>query len=274
LWLGVPQKGNLQGRRLEGGGMKQSQLYSLYDSDPRPVADFIDYLRGLYGLPTPGRLLDMGCGPGRLLVPLSESGWNLTGYEPDPDYVVAAKEAAENLPDVQIYQRGFLDLEEDSEYDLIAAVNGPYYYLLLASDRRDALTRCRWALRPGGVLFLELSSFPWILKHYRDPPEVTMEIDGVTVTRTARHEFDFHRGVMEHHDHFTWVDESGAERTADKVHRMAMVSYPEIAWFLEDLGFEDIHTFNSLSDRSPAPLTGRKVIVSARRGTMGNTAHL
>jgi len=246
--------------------MKQSQLYAVYETDPGPVVDFIGYLRELYTLPSPGRLLDMGCGPGRLLAPLAESGWAVTGYEPDADYAAAAQEVAEHLPDVQVHQRGFLDLEEDSEYDLIAAVNGPYYYVLEASDRRDALARCARALRPGGVLFLELSSFTWILKNYRDPPEITMEIDGITVTRTAHHEFDFYRGLMSNHDQFDWVDGSGEERTANKTHRMAIVSYPEIALFLDDLGFEEIHTFNSLSDRKPEPLVARKILVSARRG--------
>lgn len=246
--------------------MKQSQLYSVYDSDPGPIVDFIEYLRELYALPRPGRLLDMGCGPGRLLAPLSESGWTVTAYEPDPDYAAAAQEVAGHLPEVQFHQRGFLDLEEDSAYDLIAAVNGPYYYVLETSDRRDALARCARALRPGGVLFLELSSFSWILKNYRDPPEVTMEIDGITVTRTAHHEFDFHRGLMSHHDQFDWVDGSGEERTASKTHRMAMVSYPEIALFLDDLGFEEVHTFNSLEDRAPGLLVGRKILVSARTG--------
>ena len=45
-----------------------------------------------------------------------------------------------------------------------------------------------------------------------------------------------------------------------------MVSYSEIALFLSDAGFQDVHTFNSVDDRTPAPLTGRKILVSARRG--------
>ena len=246
--------------------MKQSQLYSLYDSDPGPVVDFIEYLRDLYAIPNPGTLLDMGCGPGRLIAPLGRSGWTVTAYEPDPDYADAAQEVAGRTPDVQFHQRGFLDLEEESAYDLIAAVNGPYYYVLEASSRRDALERCARALRPGGVLFLELSNFPWILKNYREPPEVTMEIDGITVTRTGHHEFDFHRGLMSHHDRFDWVDGSGEERTASKTHRMAIVSYPEISLFLDDLGFEEVHTFNSRADREPGLLVGKKILVSARRG--------
>ena len=93
-----------------------------------------------------------------------------------------------------------------------------------------------------------------------------MEIDDVTVTRTAHHEFDFHRGIMSHRDRFDWVDGSGEARTANKTHRMAIVSYPEISLFLDDLGFEEVLTFNSVADRSPGPLLGRKIIVSARRG--------
>jgi len=215
----------------------------------------------------------MGCGPGRLLAPLCESGWAITAYEPDSDYAAAAQELAHQLPNVQFYQRGLLDLDEDSAYDLIAAVNGPYPYVLNASDRRDALARCARALRPQGVLFLELSNFSWILKNYRDPPALTIEIQGLTVTRTAHHEFDFHRGIMSHHDRFDWVDASGQARTARKTHHMAMVSFTEISLFLDDLGFEEVHTFNSLADREPGPLVGRKILVAARRGqTAGESA--
>ena len=35
---------------------------------------------------------------------------------------------------------------------------------------------------------------------------------------------------------------------------------------LDDLGFEEVHTFNSLADRAPGLLVGKKILVSARRG--------
>ena len=244
--------------------MNQSQLYSAYDRNPGPVVNFITYLRDLYGLQRHGFLLDMGCGPGRLLEPLSESGWKVTAYEPDQDYTSAARAVIRGLTEARFGQGGFRNLEEDSTYDLIAAINGPYCYVLDAAHRREALARCARALRPGGVIFLELLNFFWVLKNYREPPPLTVEIDGVTVTRTVHQDFDYHRGIMTHRTQYSWVGASGAKQSARKTYRTAMVSYSEIALFLEDAGFDNVHTFNSFNDRAPERLAGGKIMVSAR----------
>ena len=247
--------------------MTHGQLYdAFYGSDPEPVVGFITYLCGLYDLPCPGSFLDMGCGPGRLIAPLSEKGWKVTAYEPDGDYAATATEVIRHVPEGRFRQAGFLDLDEEEAYDLMAAVGGPYYCVVEASDRREAVARCYRALRPGGVLFLNLSHFLGILQNYREPPTLRAEIDGVTVTRTARHEFDYHLGIMTHHDHFSWLEPSGEKRSAEKTYRMAMVSYPEVALFLEDAGFIEVRTFNSFADRAPSPLSGKRIIVLARRG--------
>jgi SAM-dependent methyltransferase len=244
--------------------MNQSQLYGAYDRNPGPVVNFITYLRDLYGLQRHGLLLDMGCGPGRLLAPLSESGWKVTDSEPDSDYSATARAVIRGLPEARFSQGGFRDLEEDANYDLIASTNSRYCYVLNAAHRREALARCARALRPGGVLFLELLNFFWVLKNYREPPPLTVEIDGVTVTRTVQQDFDYDRGIMTHWTQYGWDGASGAKQSARKTHRTAMVSYSEIALFLEDAGFDDVHTFNSFNDRAPEQLAGGKIMVSAR----------
>jgi len=133
--------------------MKQSQLYALYESDPTPIVHFLEYVRASYGLPEAPAVLDMGCGPGRLLVPLSQLGWRVTGYEPDSDYASAARETFREVSEATFRQGGFGDLEERTVYDLIAAVNGPYCYILEPTARRDALghfareVSCSWICR-------------------------------------------------------------------------------------------------------------------------------
>ena len=246
--------------------MDQSQLYTLYESDPAPIVAFLGFLRESYGLPESASILDMGCGPGRMLRPLAESGWVVTGYEPDPDYAIAAQRTAESIREAQFRQAGLLELDEDSVFDVVALINGPLSYVLDPGARREALDRCRMALRPRGVLFLDLANFPWILKNYREPPRLELDVDGTKVIRTARHEIDYQKGHFTHHDHFEWVLPGGEANSVDKTHRMAMVSFPGIEYFLGELGFTDVATFNGFQDRKPAPLTGKRMMVSARRG--------
>lgn len=245
--------------------MNQAQLYSLYESDPAPVVAFLRYLTDAYSLFGRLRVLDVGCGPGRLLAPLTALGWTVTGLEPDPDYAEAAVRSAAGLEGVRVRRGGFGDIDESSAYDLVAAVNGPYSYLTTFEARRDAVGRATRALRPGGVLFLHFSNFWWILKNYREPPRRTMTVDGIAVTRTARHEIDVHAGRFTHVDTFRWTDATGADHELMKTHEMAMVTPPETERLLREAGLEDIRTFNGYEDREPARLIGKTVLIAARR---------
>ena len=245
--------------------MNQAQLYSLYETDPDPVVAFLRHLTRSYGLPDTPRVLDVGCGPGRLLAPLAALGWRVTGLEPDPDYAAAAAAKARALEGVDVCRGGFGDVDADAVYDLVAAVNGPYSYLLSLAARRDAIRRCAGALAPGGVLFLHFSNFWWILKHYREPPEQEMELGGIAVTRTPRHEIDYHAGRFTHVDTFRWTDPDGTPQVLTKTHEMAMVDPPETERLLRGAGLEDVRTYNSYEDREPARLTGKRVLIAARR---------
>ncbi|MEW6444052.1 MAG: class I SAM-dependent methyltransferase [bacterium] len=243
----------------------QSALYSLTDTDPAPITDFIQWLAASYGLKGPLRVLDIGCGPGRMLGELARLGWKVWGMDPEPDFLESAEETARVHPDVRVLQGGFADIAQEDFFDLVAAINGPFSYLLTVEDRIVGLERAFRALRSQGVLFLETANPSWVLKHYREPEERTLALDGRAVRYRQRNEFDFHDNLWVQTDEFVLLDSLGAERRLSKKHTLAMVGLPQIAHLMRRQGFADLQTFNSYGSRSSERLTGGRLMLAARR---------
>lgn len=70
----------------------RDQLYAaFYHFDSESVVGFLKWLATSYGLSGRLSVLDLGCGPGRVLGPLADCGWQVTGCDPDRDYTVAVR---------------------------------------------------------------------------------------------------------------------------------------------------------------------------------------
>lgn len=103
-------------------------------------------------LPAPGRLLDIGCGNGRLLHCAKRAGWDVKGIE------LSAETAARvsNVLDVPVVAAEFpqtTPAQEDlGRYDLVCL----RHVLEHLPDSRLAMTRIREMLRPHGKALFEM----------------------------------------------------------------------------------------------------------------------
>lgn len=79
-----------------------ADLYSIYDTDPMPIVEFLAWLADSYERNDPLAALDIGCGPGRLLGPLTQLGWQVVGMEPDDEFRSAAELAATATEDADV----------------------------------------------------------------------------------------------------------------------------------------------------------------------------
>jgi trans-aconitate methyltransferase len=59
--------------------------------------DLIDFLASTFGLGAHSRVLDLGCGPGRLTIPLAAKAGAVIGMDPSPDMLALAGTAAANV---------------------------------------------------------------------------------------------------------------------------------------------------------------------------------
>jgi SAM-dependent methyltransferase len=229
---------------------------AFYDGDPSPIVDFI--LRWVGEGPI--RILEVGCGPGRLLPPLKALGWDVVAMDPNSSFSRAAAETG-----AEVRTAGFCDIEDVDEFEVIISVNDPLQYLLSLDERADAISRLHRALRPDGLLLLDVSNFFWILKNYRSPRDIRIEYQGIEIKCTTRYEIDFHNAIWTHIDNYDLTHPDGSKSTFEQIHRLSMMGYPELEWLLKKNRFVEIQTWPDFRSESPGPLNGPRIIVTCRK---------
>ena len=96
----------------------------------------------------PHRVLDLGCGPGRDLVALTERGCIAIGLEGAPAFARMAREHS----GCEVWEQNFLALDlPDAHFDGVFA-NASLFHVP-AQELPRVLRELRACLRPGGVLF-------------------------------------------------------------------------------------------------------------------------
>jgi len=249
----------------------EADLYTAFDSDPKPVIDFLRWLAAAHHLPSPPHVLDVGCGPGRLLPPLAELGWHVTGMEPNEAFFIHAKTVAEPLDHVEIHRGGFNDITEVETFDLILGINSTFAHVATPRERADAFARIFRALRPGGLLVLDLPNLLRILKEWAGTFEHRSILDERPVTLIRRHGVDYHRAIFTTFEEYIYTGGEGQEVRFHKEHPYAITSFPELEYLLGEAGFGEIQTFGSFAARDVEPVgPGRMIVAASKAVTTSN----
>lgn len=239
-----------------------TELYNLFDSDGSHIVNFLEWLAKTYDLPTELDILDVGCGPGRTLQPMAARKWRVVAMEPNIDYHEEAARIASELDAVTVMNGGFGEIAQEHAYDMIVAINAPFTYLLSIEERVDALRRIHTALKPNGVVFLDMPNFLAILKNYETPhPSLTESPSGDLIRRQIEHDIDFHACTFTHTDLFYVNDELKDQQ----VHKMAIMTPQEAQYLLKQANFGEMMTFNGFGARENQHLHSIRMMVAARK---------
>lgn len=133
-------------------------LAQLYDAFP--FTDDLPFYRRLAAAEG-GLVLELGCGSGRVLVPLAQAGHQIVGVDASPHMLGLAEaklasagpRVAERARLIRGDLRG-LDLAE--RFDLVIIAVKTFAYFVTRHDQQQALANAAAHLRPGGVLALDL----------------------------------------------------------------------------------------------------------------------
>jgi len=133
-------------------------LYDLMHEDQVEDVRFIrDYAATLIA---GARVLELGCGSGRLLLPLLDAGASVTGIDREPAMLTAAAERLAKYGDrVQLIEGDMTRFEAPGDPFEVAIVGlNTFMHLLTIRNQLACLECVHRHLRPGGSLLIDLAS--------------------------------------------------------------------------------------------------------------------
>ena len=171
-----------------------AKLYDhVYGQSQRPGAEF--YLAEAVASGSP--VAELGCGTGRVLIPIAREGIDITGIDLSPEMLVVLREklAAESesvQKRVSLVEADICDFDLDRKFSLAIIPFRPFQHIIEAKDQLSCLASARRHLEPGGRLVFDLF-FPK-LDRIAAPPQVeerenlpwTKLDDGSEVRRTEK----------------------------------------------------------------------------------------
>ena len=222
----------------------------IYDAIFSYVVDDIPFYLEEAATHGEGGVLELGCGTGRIAIPLALSGVSVTALDSSADMLARAREksaaAAQNLTLVQADMRDF-DLRR--KFSLIIIPFRGFLSLLSADDQIAALRAIKRHLLPGGRLALDIfvpdlnmlvqeGDVPF---HFRD---VTDPESGKRLIIWNQSAYDAFSQVMTIRTSIEELDDDGAVRR--KLYRDFALRYIfrwEMSHLLHACGYDILHLY-------------------------------
>jgi len=139
---------------------RSAELASLYDAVYADAGD-IAFWEAVSPDPCNGPLLELGCGTGRLLLPLARAGHTVTGLDMAVSMLERCRaelslEPAEVRERVTLREADMTTFHLDTRFAQIFCAFGTFHHLGTVEQQLACLARCQEHLLPGGVLVLDL----------------------------------------------------------------------------------------------------------------------
>lgn len=242
----------------------------LYDLEHDEFVDDLELLQQL-AEESPGPLLEMGCGSGRILVPLAESGFAVSGIDLSLPMLARARMRADGSGvDIALHE---LAMERVSSvgggpFGMVMFTLNALTHLEHQSDQLAALEGSLSILDSGGTLFLDLPNpMPDYLVRLSDTKvlEWSGELaDGTSIDKWAYRTIDPISQLIDTRIWYDHISPSGETRSVRTAFTLRYLHHGELIQLLERAGFEQISMFGSYMLDPLEPESDRMIVTAVK----------
>lgn len=200
---------------------------------------------------TGGPVLELGCGTGRITIPIARAGIAITGLDVVPGMLARGRAKGGDLP-VQWVEADVRRFQLAARFRLIFATSGVFQHMLTRSDQEALLARAREHLAPGGLFAVDVALLHLVAGGGADEEQEWFSYqdeDGRTVRVSGTNRYDPTTRVNVETAVRRWQDERG-----EHVHRAPLAlrffEREELVTLLRDCGFTVVASYGGY-DRSP-----------------------
>ena len=123
----------------------------------------VAFLKKALRLSRGAAVLDLCCGPGRHSVLLARQGMKVTGFDYSRPYLARARQRRSSARFVHGDMRA---IPFQAEFDAVINLFTSFGYFARRSEDLAVLRGIRRALKPGGLLLMELMNRTWVTRHF------------------------------------------------------------------------------------------------------------
>jgi SAM-dependent methyltransferase len=216
---------------------------------------------------TGGPLLELGCGAGRVTLPLAEAGFDITGVDRSAAMLARCQSAAQNAGvagRVTCVQADMTALAlPQRQFHLAFVALGSFHHLATLGDRRAALQGIRAHVRSGATLALDLGQIE--LRRFTQMAESAAIVhigtwqdpnDGAMLTHTAAARIGAEPGTLALTHWYDRHAQGGSVQRVTAETTMALISRAEMDLLLPATGWHvrqvyGDHALDEWDDFSP-----------------------
>jgi SAM-dependent methyltransferase len=168
-----------------------SELYrhpKEYDLEHLGDSEDVDFYVSLVRRLRPQKVLELGCGTGRITLPMAEQGaqlaFDVTGLDSQAEMLESAKKRQLEAPPevrerVRLIHGDMRTWKSESAFDLIVVPGSSISHLLTLQDQLAVWNQCRRNLRPSGRFLVEITmpNLTIFADSFNVPPRALVEID-------------------------------------------------------------------------------------------------